>query len=93
MKNSRRTFKALLVALALAATLGLSGARTYAGQNTNSSTTESDKMQRDIEKGTRKCIRDADRRYRACLRRAGRGKSKRARCRTTHQTEVSACSG
>ena len=83
--------KLLLVALTLIASVSLTGAPATAAQNTNSSTT----MQEDdsILRGTRQCVRDAAKRYQRCLKRGGKNKGRRTRCRITYNRERSACSG
>jgi hypothetical protein len=61
-------------------------------QNTNSSTTQ-ENMNRQIERGTRRCLRDARREYDRCRRRAHGNRARLARCRRAYHEARSACSG
>jgi hypothetical protein len=49
-------------------------------------------IERQIERGTRRCIREAGRDYNRCRRNA-RGRGDLARCRREHRQRASACSG
>jgi hypothetical protein len=51
-----------------------------------------DNMNRQIEQGTRQCLRDAGRDYTRCRRRA-RDRKRLARCRREYEQRRSGCSG
>jgi hypothetical protein len=62
--------------------------------NTNSPTAQNDNdTARQIEKGTRECLRDARRDYNSCRRRARGNRARLARCRRAYNERRSGCSG
>ncbi|MCA1631216.1 MAG: hypothetical protein LC785_04765 [Acidobacteria bacterium] len=83
--------KRLLAPVVLLAALAAGAAP---AQNTNSPTAQNDNdMARQIEKGTRQCLRDARRDYNSCRRRARGSRGRLARCRRAYDERRSGCSG
>jgi hypothetical protein len=65
-----------------------------AARNADRPTAQSDNdMARQIERGTRQCLRDAQRAYNSCRRRARGNRGRLARCRRAYNERRSGCSG